>query len=67
MASRGKTRSAGEALLGALKAEAVKIGLMLVLLLAVLAVYKEVVVASLVASFIATVLSFSLVVLSRDA
>lgn len=67
MASRGKARSAGEALFAALKAEAVKIGVMVFLLLVVLATYKEVVVAGLIASFIATVLSFSFVVLIREA
>lgn len=67
MASRGKARSAGGALLGALRAEAVKIAVMVVLLLVVLATYKEVVVAGLVASFVATVLSFSFVMLVREA
>ena len=67
MASRRKATSAGEALFGALKAEAVKIGVMVVLLLVVLATYREVVVAGLVASFLTTALSFSFVALKREA
>ena len=67
MASKSKARSAGEALLGALKAEAVKIGVMVILLLGVLAFYKDVVVAALVASFIATFICFTFVTFTREA
>ena len=55
MASRSTPRSAGEALHGALRAEAVKIVLMVVLLWLVLATYKNVQAVALIGSFIATV------------
>ena len=66
MAARSKNRSAGEALYGALRAEAVRIVLMLVLLGVVLTTYKNVVAAGLIASFIVTVLVFTMAVFVQD-
>jgi len=67
MASRKAASSPTQALLAALKAEAVKIGLAIFLLLVVLVTYKEVVVLWLVVSFVATLLSFSIMALMREA
>ena len=55
VASRGTPKSAAEALHGALRAEAVKIVLMVVLLWLVLATYKSVLAVALIGSFIVTV------------
>jgi ATP synthase protein I len=66
MAARSRKGSAGEALYGALRAEAVRIVLMLLLLGLVLAYYKNVVPAWLMGSFIATVLVFTMAVFVRD-
>jgi ATP synthase protein I len=66
LGSRSKSRSAGEALYGALRAEAVKVALMFLFLWFALRAYENVVVASLVGSFIATVVIFSMAVLVRD-
>lgn len=66
MAARSNKRSAGEALYGALRAEAVRIVLMLVLLGVVLTTYKNVVAAGLIASFIVTVLVFTMAVFVQD-
>lgn len=67
MASRKTAKSPTQALLAALKAEAVKIGLAVLLLLVVLVTYKEVAVAWLVVSFVATLLSFSITAFVREA
>ena len=62
LAVRKKTpRSAGEALYGALRAEAVKIVLTVFLLVLVLALYKQVVAVALIGTFIVTVVIFSVV------
>ena len=66
VAARGKAKSAGEVLAGALTAEAIKIGLMLVLLVAVLALYDEVVVVAFLGSFIAAALIFSMAFFVRE-
>ena len=66
MAARSKKRSAGEALYGALRAEAVRVVLMLFLLGLVLVYYKNVVAAGLIGSFIATVLVFTMAVFVRE-
>lgn len=66
VASKGKARSAGDVLVGALAAEGVKIGLIVVLLWLVLALYAEVVVPALLGSFIATVLIFSMAFFVRE-
>jgi ATP synthase protein I len=65
LAARSQSKSAGEALYAALRAEAVKVVLMVVLLWVVLATYRDVVAIGLIGSFIATVLIFTLAVLVR--
>ena len=59
LAARSKPKSAGEALYAALRAEAVKVVIMIVLLWAVLATYKNVVAIGLIGTFIASVLVFT--------
>ena len=66
VASLGKGRSAGGVLVGALKAEAVKIGLALVLLWLVLTNYGEVMVAAFLGAFIVTMVIFSMAFFVRD-
>ena len=60
LAARSKPQSAGEALYAALRAEAVKVVLMIVLLWLVLATYKNVVAIGLIGAFIASVLIFTI-------
>jgi ATP synthase protein I len=60
LAARSKPQSAGEALYAALRAEAVKVVLMIVLLGLVLATYKNVVAIGLIGAFIASVLIFTM-------
>jgi ATP synthase protein I len=62
----GRSRSAGGALVTALQAEAVKLGLAVVLLGVVLASYKDVVPSICVGSFILTILIFSMAFFVRD-
>lgn len=66
MASNGKARSAAGILSWALLAEAVKIGLIVVLLWLVLATYERVVMPAFFGSFFATVLLFFKALLVRD-
>ncbi|HJV96231.1 MAG TPA: ATP synthase subunit I [Albitalea sp.] len=66
VASKGKAQSAGGVLTGALLAEAVKIGLIVILLWLVLTAYSDVVVPALIGSFLVTVLIFSLAFFVRD-
>lgn len=66
VAARGKGKSAGEVLAGALTAEAVKIGLILVLLGTVLALYDEVVVMAFLGTFITTAVIFSMAFFVRE-
>lgn len=66
VASRSNAKSAGGVLLGALRAEAVKIGLALFLLWLVLANYDGVVVAALVGSFVVTIVIFSMAFFVRE-
>jgi F0F1-type ATP synthase assembly protein I len=66
VASRGKAQSAGEVLFAALSAEAVKIGLAVLLLWVVLMSYEHAVVAALVGSFIATMLIFAMAFFVRE-
>jgi ATP synthase protein I len=66
VAARGKAQSAGGVLVGALKAEAVKIGLIVLLLWLVLAAYEQVVAAALIGSFIVTVLIFTMAFFVRE-
>jgi ATP synthase protein I len=66
VASKGKAQSAGEVLVGALAAEGVKIGLIVILLWLVLAAYQSVVAPAFFGSFIATVLIFGMAFFVRD-
>jgi ATP synthase protein I len=66
VASRGDTKSAGGVLVGALRAEGIKIGLIAVLLWLVLKAYPEVVVIAFFASFMVTVLIFAMAFFVRD-
>ncbi len=62
----GATQSAGTALLSMLRAEAVKIGLMVLLLWLVLTMYEEVVVAGLIGSFLVAVVIFAMAIFVRE-
>jgi len=66
VAARGRARSAGGVLIGALRAEAVKIGLIAVLLWLVLATYDDVVPTALFGSFVVTVLIFTMAFFVRE-
>ena len=66
MASSGKADSAGGVLVVALKAEGVKIGLIVVLLGVVLALYNDVVVLAFLGTFMATALIFSMAFFVRE-
>jgi ATP synthase protein I len=64
--AQSKGRSAGEALFAALKAEAAKLFLAILLLWLVLATYREVVVLALIGSFVASILLFSMAFFAGD-
>jgi ATP synthase protein I len=66
VASMGKAESAGGILLAVLRAEAVKLGLIVILIWLVLATYQDVVAAAFLGSFVATVLIFSMAFFVRD-
>jgi ATP synthase protein I len=66
VASRGDTKSAGGLVVGALRAEGVKVGLIAILLWLVLKTYPDVVVIAFVASFVVTVLIFAMAFFVRD-
>ena len=66
VASGRGTKSAGGILLVALKAEAVKIGLALILLGLVLANYERAVTGALLLAFVATMLVFSMALFVRN-
>jgi ATP synthase protein I len=66
VASRGKAQSAGEVLLGALMAEGVRIGLIVLLLWLVMATYQSVVAPAFFGSFIVTVLIFGMAFFVRE-
>lgn len=66
VASKGKAQSAGEILVGALMAEGVKVGLIVLLLWLVLATYNEIVAPAFFGSFVATVLIFGMAFFVRD-
>ena len=66
VAARGKSKVAGEVLVGALTAEAVKIGLIAILLGVVLALYDDVVVTVFLGTFVATALVFSMAFFVRE-
>ena len=59
-------KSAGGTLVTALKAESVKIGLAVILLWAVLTIYKDVVAPACVGSFVFSMLVFSMAFFVRD-
>ena len=62
----GKAKSAGGVLVGALRAEAVKIGLALLLLWLVLSNYPQVAVGILLGTFVVTMLIFSMAFFVRE-
>jgi ATP synthase protein I len=66
VASTGNAKSAGGVVLGALRAEAVKLGLAVVLLWLVLANYGEAVVGAVIATFVVTLLIFAMAFFVRD-
>jgi len=66
VATRGKAQSAGGVVVAALIAEAVKLGLIVMLLWLVLAAYSDVVVAAFIGSFLVTVLIFAMAFFVRD-
>jgi len=66
VASMGRGKSAGGALMSALRAEAVKIGLAVLLLWLVLVNYPDAVVGALIATFIVTLLIFAMAFFVRD-
>jgi len=67
VASLGKADSAGGIMLAALGAEAVKIGLIVILLWVVLVNYESVVVAAFLGRFLATALIFAMAFFVHDA
>lgn len=66
VASKGKAQSAGDVLVGALMAEGVKIGLIVLLLWLVLATYEGVVAPAFFGSFLVTVLIFGMAFFVRE-
>lgn len=66
VASKGRAQSAGEVLVGALVAEGVKLGLIVLLLWLVMATYHKVVAAAFFGSFIVTVLIFGMAFFVRE-
>jgi len=66
VASMGNTKSAGGVLMGALRAEAVKLGLAVLLLWLVLVNYSQAVVGALIASFVVSLLIFAMAFFVRD-
>ena len=64
--AEAKGKSAGEVIFAALKAEAAKLFLALVLLWLVLATYEEVVVVGLLGSFVVSILIFSMALFTSD-
>jgi len=66
VASRGRAKSAGGVVVGALTAEAIKVGLAVLLLWLVLTNYPEAVVPAFLGSFVVTIVIFSLAFFVRD-
>ena len=66
VASRGRAKSAGGVVVGALTAEAVKLGLAVLLLWLVLTNYGEVVAVALIGSFVVTIAIFSMAFFVRE-
>jgi F0F1-type ATP synthase assembly protein I len=67
VASRGEAKTAGGILVGALRAEGIRIGLIVILLWLVLATYREVVAIALLGTFTVTVLIFAMAFFVREA
>ena len=66
VASMGSTKSAGGVVVGALRAEAVKLGLAVLLLWLVLVNYADAVASALIATFVVTLLIFAMAFFVRD-
>jgi len=66
VASMGSAKSAGGVVVGALRAEAVKIGLAVLLLWLVLVNYADAVIGALIATFVVTLLIFAMAFFVRD-
>ena len=66
VASMGNTKSAGGVVMGALRAEGVKLGLAMLLLWLVLVNYSQAVVGALIASFVVTLLIFAMAFFVRE-
>jgi len=66
MGIKGDTQSAGGILVGALRAEGVKIGLMVILVGTVLTIYKDVVVIAFLGTFVATAIIYSMAFFVRE-
>jgi ATP synthase protein I len=66
VAAKGKAQSAGGVLVNALRAEAVKIGLIAFLLWLVLTTYENVVAPALLGSFVITVVIFTMAFFVRE-
>lgn len=67
VASRGEAKTAGGILVGALRAEGIRIGLIVILLWLVLATYREVVATALLGTFTVTLLIFAMAFFVREA
>lgn len=66
VAAKGKAQSAGGILFGALRAEGVKLGVMLVMLGAAFAAYEQMVAAAFLGTFVATAVIFSMAFFVRE-
>jgi len=66
VATRGKALSAGGIVVAALTAEAIKIGLIVLLLWLVLATYEGIVTLAFIGSFLASALIFAMAFFVRD-
>jgi ATP synthase protein I len=66
VASMGSRKSAGGVVMGALRAEAVKLGLAVLLLWLVLVNYADAVIGALIATFVVTLLIFAMAFFVRD-
>ena len=64
--AEGKGKSAGEVIFAALKAEAAKLFLAILLLWLVLTLYQDVVVVGLIGSFVVSILIFSMALFAGD-
>jgi ATP synthase protein I len=66
VAAMGKARSAGGVLVSALRAEGLKIGLMVILVGVVLTIYEDVVVMAFLGTFMTTAMIFSMAFFVRE-